>query len=107
MLDASSQAPRAKSLYVALALAAENKEVRAVLNRVASTRIENLQCAYADLGLPAAQAKTTAVLAYAAYRGLLQLAHEAPESLPKDWVAYGAEVRRAMIPKAPGKSKRR
>jgi hypothetical protein len=40
------------------------------------------------------------VLAYAAYRGLLQLAREAPEALPKDWAAYAAEVKRAFIPEA-------
>ena len=98
MLDAASQAPRARSLYVALALAAENKEVRAVLNRVASTRIANLECCYAEMGMSKAEAKTAAVLAYAAYRGLVQLASEAPGALPEDWAAYAAEVRRAMIP---------
>jgi hypothetical protein len=107
MLDAASQAPRARSLYVALALAAENKEVRAVLNRVASTRITNLECCYAEMGMSKAEAKTAAVLAYAAYRGLVQLAHEAPGALPDDWAAYAAEVRRAMIPKGRLRRKRR
>lgn len=107
MLDAASQAPRARSLYVALAEATHDKTVRAALQRVGTTRIVNLECAYIDLGLPAAYAKTIAVLAYAAYRGLLQLAREAPDALPKDWAAYAAEVRRAMIPKTGGKRKRR
>jgi AcrR family transcriptional regulator len=107
MLDAASQAPRARSLYVALALAAENKEVRAVLNRVASTRITNLECCYAEMGMSKAEARTAAVLAYAAYRGLVQLAHEAPGALPEDWEGYAAEVRRAMIPKGRLRRKRR
>ena len=98
MLDAGSQAPRARSLYVALALAAGNKEVRAVLNRVASARIANLEDCYSEMGMSKAQAKTAAVLAYAAYRGLVQLASEAPGALPRDWAAYAAEVRSVMIP---------
>lgn len=103
MLDAASQAPRARSLYVALALAAENEEVRAVLNRVASTRIANLECCYGEMGMSKAEAKTAAVLAYAAYRGLVQLASEAPDALPNDWAAYATEVRRALIPEAGAK----
>ena len=100
MLDAASQAPRARSLYVALAEATHDAMVRAALERVGTSRIVNLECAYVDLGLPAVRAKTIAVLSYAAYRGLLQLAREAPDSLPKDWVSYAAEVKRAFIPKA-------
>jgi AcrR family transcriptional regulator len=108
MLDAASQAPPARSLYVALARAAEDedKDVRAVLNRVASTRIANLECCYAEMGMSKSKAKTAAVLAYAAYRGLLQLAHEAPGALPADWAGYATEVRRALIPGA-GRGKRK
>jgi AcrR family transcriptional regulator len=98
MLDAASQAPRARSLYVALAEATHDTTVRAALHRVGATRIANLECCYAEMGMTKARAKTMAVLAYAAYRGLLQLGREAPEALPKDWEEYAVEVRRAMIP---------
>jgi AcrR family transcriptional regulator len=100
ILDAAAQAPRARSLYVALAEASQDKMVRTALHRVGAARIRNLEFAYIDLGLPSVKAKAMAVLAYAAYRGLLQLAREAPEALPKDWAAYAAEVKRAFIPEA-------
>ena len=100
MLRAASQLPRSRSLYAALAEAAEDATVRGVLNRVASVRIAYLEKAYGKLGFPPAQAKNYALLAYAAYRGLLQLAHEAPESLPRDWSEYPDVVRTALIPDA-------
>jgi AcrR family transcriptional regulator len=100
MLDAASQPPRSRSLYAALAEAAEDPIVRAVLNRVASARITYLEGCYREIGLPPALAKAHAVLAYSAYRGLLQLAHEAPAALPGDWSAYPAVVRQALIPPA-------
>ncbi|HET7220114.1 MAG TPA: helix-turn-helix domain-containing protein, partial [Vicinamibacterales bacterium] len=42
MLDAASRPPRSRSLYAALAEAAEDPAVRSALNRVASTRIAYL-----------------------------------------------------------------
>jgi AcrR family transcriptional regulator len=101
MLDAASQPPRSRSLYVALAEAAEDRNVGAVLNRVASARIANLQRCYLELGLSPTLAKTNAVFAYASYRGLLQLAHEAPAALPEDWPSYASVIREALIPATP------
>jgi AcrR family transcriptional regulator len=98
MLDASSQPPRSRSLYAALAEAAEDPVVRQSLNRVASARIGYLDTCYRALGLAPPLAKARAVLAYAAYRGLLQLAHEAPGSLLKDWSHYPSLVRKALLP---------
>jgi AcrR family transcriptional regulator len=102
MLDAASQSPRSRSLYAALAEAAEDPMVRRVLKRVASARIEYLEACYRELGLAQPQAKAKAVFAYAAYRGLLQLAHEAPSVLPTDWSSYAALVREALgtVPRA-------
>jgi AcrR family transcriptional regulator len=99
ILDAASQPPRSRSLYAALAEAPEDPTVRRVLNRVASARIAYLEACYGHLGYPSQLAKTYAVLAYAAYRGLLQLAHEAPEALPADWSAYPDVVRTALLPR--------
>jgi AcrR family transcriptional regulator len=98
MLDAATQLPRSRSLYAALAEAAEDPIVRQVLNRVASVRIDYLQSIYRELGMTPSQAKARALFAYAAYRGLLQLAHEAPSALPADWSAYPALVLEALIP---------
>jgi AcrR family transcriptional regulator len=98
ILDAASQSPRSRSLYAALAEAAEDPVVRHSLNRVASVRIEYLEACYRELGLAQPRAKAKAVFAYAAYRGLLQLAHEAPAVLPNDWSHYPAVVREALVP---------
>jgi AcrR family transcriptional regulator len=98
ILDAASQPPRSRSLYAALAEAAEDPVVRRVLNRVASARIAYLEVCYRHLGLAPAVAKSQAVFAYAAYRGLLQLAHEAPGALPADWSAYPEVTRKALVP---------
>jgi AcrR family transcriptional regulator len=105
ILHASTQAPRSRSLYAALAEAAEDPIVRRALNRVASARIDYLELCYRELGLPPIQAKAKAVFAYAAYRGLLQLAHEAPAVLPADWPAYSVTVLEALRPVRPTKSK--
>jgi hypothetical protein len=65
---------------------------------VASARIEFLEICYRELGLSESQAKAKAVLAYAAYRGLLQLAHEAPAVLPDDWRSHAEVVIQALEP---------
>lgn len=105
MLDASSQPPRARSLYAALAEAAEDPVVRRALNRVASARVAYLETCYSNLGLAPALAKSQAVLAYAAYRGLVQLAHEAPAALPTDWSSYPDVVRTALLPQGGGRAR--
>ena len=93
ILGASAQPPRARSLYASLAHAADHPLVRKALSRVALARITYLERCYAEMGLAAADARARAVFGYAAYRGLLQLAHEAPASLPDDWTAYAALVK--------------
>ena len=98
MLRAASEAPRSRSLYAALAEAAEDPGVRRVLDRVACKRIRYLEVCYAELGLSPALAKARALLAYAAYRGLLQLAHEAPAALPKRWAEYPRLVQESLLP---------
>lgn len=100
MLDAASRPPRARSLYAALAEAAEDPIVRRVLNRVASARIAYLEICYRNLGFSPTLARSHAVFAYAAYRGLLQLAHEAPAALPSDWSFYPDVIRKALVPAA-------
>jgi hypothetical protein len=107
MLDAASQPPRSRSLYAALAEAAEDPIVRRVLNRVAAARIAYLEICYRSLGFAPTPARSQAVFAYAAYRGLLQLAHEAPDALPTDWSFYPEVMKKALIPAgAPPKRRR-
>ncbi len=98
MLEAATKSPRSRSLYAALAEAAEDPIVRRVLNRVASARIKYLEACYRELGIEQPRAKAKAVFSYAAYRGLLQLAHEAPAVLPTDWSSYAAVVLEALGP---------
>ena len=76
--------------------------------RVRAHRLSGEVC-YADLGIAPALASAHAVLAYAAYRGLLQLAHEAPGALPSDWSLYPGVVRDALVPRAtaPARPRRR
>lgn len=107
MLDAASQPPRSRSLYAALAEAANDPIVRRVLNRVAAARVGFLESCYRELGLRSSEAKAKAVLAYAAYRGLLQLAHEAPTVLPDDWPSYVEAVLQALGPAPRGKHRSR
>lgn len=98
IFEAASRPPRSRSLYAALSEAAGEPIVRRTLERVAAVRIDYLEKCYRALGLEPADAKARAVFAYAAYRGLLQLAHEAPDSLPSEWSRYPETVRRALLP---------
>jgi len=100
IFEASSQPPRARSLYASLAATADEPLVKAVLARVSATRIDYLDTCYRKLGLPPAEARSRAVLAYGAYRGLLQLAHESPASLPTNWAPYVELLRQVMLPAA-------
>ncbi|HYD51754.1 MAG TPA: TetR family transcriptional regulator [Gemmatimonadaceae bacterium] len=98
MIAASSQPPRARSLYAALAAAADEPSVGAVLARVAARRIAYLAACYRDAGLEAPLADAMATFAYAAYRGLLQLAREAPAALPREWSHYPTVTAGALVP---------
>ena len=100
ILHASTQPPRSRSLYAALAEAAEDPVVRKALERVAARRIEYLRDCYTQLGFDATRATSHAVFSYAAYRGLLQLAHEAPATLPTDWAAYAGLIETTFVPPA-------
>lgn len=106
ILEASSQPPRSRSLYAALAAGADDPTVKAVLDRVGTVRIEYLVGCYRALGLPKAEARARAVFAYASYRGLLQLAHESPASLPVDWPPYTALMREVLVPEVPAAAAR-
>ncbi|EHN12203.1 Transcriptional regulator TetR family [Patulibacter medicamentivorans] len=57
-----------------LMAADEDPDVAAALERATVRRLAMLERAFADLGLPAARARTRARLAYSAYLGMAQLA---------------------------------
>jgi AcrR family transcriptional regulator len=99
MLDAAFQVPRSRSLHAALAEAAEYPVVRKVLSRVASARVSYLETCFQQLGFPAAIARSHACLVYAAYRGLLQLAHVSPAALPTEWTQFLIVTREALLAK--------
>lgn len=100
MMHEATKPPRSRSVYAALAEGAADPMVRKVLNRVASARIAYLETCYRETGLTPARARAKALFAYAAYRGLLQLAHEAPAALTSDWPAYTELVCSSLIPES-------
>jgi AcrR family transcriptional regulator len=107
ILDAAAQPPRARSLYASLGEAAGDPIVGKILSRVAMARVRYLEQCYLELGLTPAAARSRAVFAYAAYRGLLQLAHEAPAVLPQDWTDYAALVKTAVTPELTTRRRKR
>jgi AcrR family transcriptional regulator len=70
-------------LEPALVAHADDPVVAPVLHRVTRRRTAYLAEVYAELGLPAAQARHQAVVAYAAYVGWTQLRRAAPTALPE------------------------
>jgi len=81
---------RSDRIHIALATAKEPL-VREALARVSHRRLAYLESCYAELGQSKTEAKRSALLAYAAYVGLLHLRLEAPKELPaRD--AFGSYV---------------
>lgn len=96
-----SDAARGDRIHVALAAAAgSDARVRATLARVSERRVAYLERCYAELGLPAARARRSATLAYAAYVGIVHLRVEAPESAPagRALAAYVQHMVEALVP---------
>ncbi|MFX0579864.1 hypothetical protein [Nocardia nepalensis] len=67
---------------MALLASADQAPVAAVLRRVADRRIEYIAELLRELGLPAGQARTRAVVAVSIYHGFNQLARVSPDALP-------------------------
>ncbi|HTE56520.1 MAG TPA: TetR/AcrR family transcriptional regulator [Kofleriaceae bacterium] len=72
---------RSDRIHIALATA-KHPVVRETLARVTHRRLVYLQSCYAELGQPQREAHRSALLAYAAYVGMVHLRFEAPEELP-------------------------
>ncbi len=58
--------------------------VKAVVERVNKRRLKFLQECYSDLGLPTKEAQNMSLLAYSTYLGMIQLRHDAPDTVPKE-----------------------
>jgi AcrR family transcriptional regulator len=74
---------RSDHIHIALA-ASRHPLVREALARVSRRRLAYLESCYRDLGQPRREAKRNALLAYAAYVGLVHLRLEAPKELPAE-----------------------
>jgi hypothetical protein len=89
-------------LYTGISQAAAHPIVKPVLARVAERRLAYLVRCFSELGLAAERARHRALLAYAAFGGLLHLARQSPRSVPRgpEWEAYVEHVIEALIPEA-------
>ncbi|WP_346136226.1 hypothetical protein [Lentzea roselyniae] len=70
-------------LEPALVAHADDPVVAPILHRVTQRRVAFLADGYAELGLPPAQARHQAVVAYATYVGWVQLRRAAPAAVPE------------------------
>lgn len=86
------------SIFIRLVRASDDRIAGAMLERSSSRRIEVLERAYRDSGLPAAAAKRRALIAYAQYVGLAFLLSEDPALLPNERAraAYARELNAVM-----------
>jgi AcrR family transcriptional regulator len=94
------------ALYVALAAAAA-PEVTPTLRRINARRLGFLGESYEQLGLPRADAKEQALLAYTAYVGALHLRQQRSPGLTaeKDLAAYIAHAVKTLIPRVNAREK--
>ena len=90
---------RSDRIHIALATA-QHPLVREALARVTHRRLVYLESCYVELGQPRREAKRSALLAYAAYVGLVHLRLEAPKELPaRDaFAAYVAHLVGKLVP---------
>ena len=86
------------SIFIQLVRASDDPIVGAVLERSSRRRLEVLERAYSDSGLPPAAARRRALIAYAQYVGLAFLLSEDPDLLPTDRsrAAYARELNSVM-----------
>jgi AcrR family transcriptional regulator len=94
--DVSKGAPS----HAALSSASE-PIVRKALKRVAAARLAFLTTCYSDLGLSPALARRRALLAYAAYLGIMQVLRDSPGELgtAAERAAYTDHVIETLVPR--------
>lgn len=108
LLRFASEAVKGAPSHTALSSARE-PAVRRALHRVAAARLKFLTHCYEELDMPAALARRRAMLAYAAYLGMLQLGHDYPSALASaaERHAYIEHVIETLVPSPPRRSKSR
>jgi AcrR family transcriptional regulator len=89
------------AVHVALSSAVAHPLVKPCLQRVSERRIGYVEQCLRELGMPRAEARARATLAYAAYVGFLHLRREAPEKLPSGRAleAYLSHVIATLLPR--------
>jgi AcrR family transcriptional regulator len=94
-----SQGGRGDRVHMALA-SADHPLVRSALARVTERRLDFLERCYGELGQVGAEARRSALLAYAAYVGLVHLRSEAPKALPSRtaFQEYVARLAKQLVP---------
>lgn len=86
---------RSGTVLARLLLESKDRRVRAAIKRVTEVRLARLEAAFAEIGNAEPLAAHRAIISYAIYIGLLQLARELPERLA-DERAFSDELVRAL-----------
>jgi AcrR family transcriptional regulator len=103
LLVAANRSNDEGRVHVALSASTTDPAIAAVLARVSRRRVRYLEACYRSMGCSVDKARSHALLAYAAYLGLLHLSVEGPRELPRggQLSAYVATVIEALIPGDP------
>lgn len=94
---------RADRVELALLANVEDPVVAPVLRRVTDRRIGYVASLYEQLGLEPTDARGWASIAVSVHLGQVQLAHAAPEALPRDgepWERHLARLGQALLPRS-------
>ena len=95
----SRSGSKAPSYFVRLLDAAGSEPlVRATLDRSAARRLDVIARACRQAGMTPAAARHHALLCYAAYVGLAQLARDAPQASPRERAAFARHLAATLIP---------
>jgi AcrR family transcriptional regulator len=102
MLDLAFLDARNRRLEAAVHASAHDPVVRPFVRRTRDRRIRYLEGEFREMGLPAPEARDSALLAYSAYIGLLSLEWQLPaRSLgQEDWERYLRYVADRLLPPA-------
>jgi AcrR family transcriptional regulator len=100
MLDMAFLDARNRRLEAAVHAAAHDPVVRPFVRRTRDRRMRYLEGEFREMGLPAAKARDSALLAYSAYIGLLSLEWQLPaRSLSREeWERYLRYVAERLLP---------
>jgi AcrR family transcriptional regulator len=92
---------RQDRIEIALLATADDPLVAPVMQRVTERRVAYVASLFEELGLAADEARHRALLAVSVYLGHGQLAHAAPDTLPRDpeeWERHMSQMFAAILP---------